>query len=210
MIAFEAMANSGELCTAISSCKKCDLYFSRRNVVCGLGDSSSRLMIIGEAPGAKEDETGKPFVGRSGKLLDGALQYAGILREHIYITNSVKCRPKIGRAPKVLEIKKCSDYLWQEIDQVNPRIIVPMGNAAINSVGHIFGINFGRVTEVQGSYLYFKGIYFAPQFHPAAILRDPKKLERFKDNFRSIAKLEGDLSRMEHENVVEEYRVKMI
>lgn len=204
------MANLGEICTSINSCKKCDLYFSRKNTVCGFGNPESRIMVIGEAPGAKEDEIGKPFVGRSGKLLDSVLEYAGIMRHELYITNSVKCRPKIGRAPKIVEIKKCSGYLDQEIEQIRPRIIIPMGNAAINSVGHIFGINFGRVSEVQGNFLFFKGAYFAPQFHPAAILRDPKKMERFKDNFLNIAKLERDLSIMDHENVVEEYRIKMI
>lgn len=203
------MANLAELSTTINSCKNCDLYFSRKNPVCGFGNHNSRMMIVGEAPGAKEDELGKPFIGRSGKLLDSVLEYAGIMRHEIYITNSVKCRPKIGRAPKVVEIKKCSNYLDQEIELIQPRIIVPMGNAAVTSVGHIVGLDFGRITEVQGNFLYSNGIYFAPQFHPAAILRDPKKMERFKDNFQRIADLNRDLSRLEHENIVEEYKIKM-
>lgn len=210
MIASRSMATLGELCTTINSCKKCDLYFSRKNPVCGFGNAEPKIMILGEAPGAKEDELGKPFVGRSGKLLDKALEYAGILRHEIYISNSVKCRPKIGRAPKVIEIKKCSDFLKQEISMIRPRMIVPMGNAAIKSVGHIFGISFGRISEVQGSFLYFDGSYFAPQFHPAAILRDPKKLEKFKDNFQAVASLVKDLALRDHEEIVEDYKIRKI
>ncbi len=204
------MPSIGELCTAINTCKKCDLYFSRKNPVCGFGNHEPKIMILGEAPGAKEDEAGKPFIGRSGQLLDKALEYAGILRHELYITNSVKCRPKIGRSPKVVEIKKCSDFLKEEIGLIKPRLIVPMGNAAIKSVGHIFGISLGRISEVQGSFLYFNGNYFAPQFHPAAILRDPKKLEKFKDNFRKMASLVHDIQIKTHEILLEDYKIKKI
>ncbi len=200
----------GELRNQINSCKKCDLYFSRKNPVCGFGSNNPRILVLGEAPGAKEDELGKPFVGRSGQLLDKALEYAGIPRHELYITNSVKCRPKIGRAPKVVEIKKCSSFLKNELSIINPRLIVPMGNAAIKSIGHIFGVNLGRITEVQGSFLLFNGNYFAPQYHPAAILRDPKKMEKFKDNFRQVASLAIDLQTREPEEVVEKYKIRKI
>lgn len=178
--------------------------------MCGFGNANPRIMILGEAPGAKEDELGKPFIGRSGQLLDKALEYAGIHRHEVYVTNSVKCRPKIGRAPKVVEIKTCSDFLKSEVGLVRPKLIVPMGNAAIKSVGHIFGISLGRISEVQGSFLYFGGNFFAPQFHPAAILRDPKKMERFKENFRSVASLAEDISVKGIEELLEEYRIKRI
>lgn len=210
MIASSPMETLGELRNTINSCKKCDLYFSRKNPVCGFGSNNSRILILGEAPGAKEDDLGKPFVGKSGQLLDRALEYAGIQRHELYITNSVKCRPKIGRAPKVVEIKKCSNYLKEELTLVNPRLIVPMGNAAIKSVGHILGINLGRVTEVQGSFLYFNGNYLAPQFHPAAILRDPKKMEKFKDNFRKVASLADDLQVRDSDEVVRKYKIRKI
>lgn len=204
------MATLGELCTSINSCKKCDLYFSRKTPVCGFGNPDPKIMILGEAPGSREDELGKPFVGRSGKLLDKVLEYAGIFKHEIYISNSVKCRPKIGRAPKVQEIKKCSDYLRQEIGILAPRMIVPMGNAAIKSIGHIFGVSLGRISEVQGNILYLNGSYFAPQFHPAAILRDPKKLERFKDNFRTIASLANDIRMKEQEAIASKYKIRKI
>lgn len=204
------MESLDEIRNTVNSCKKCDLYFSRKNPVSGFGSNSPRIMILGEAPGAKEDELGKPFVGRSGKLLDKALEYAGILRHELYITNSVKCRPKIGRAPKVVEIKKCSDFLKDEVKVIHPRLIVPMGNAAIKSVGHIFGVNFGRISEVEGDFLHFNGNFFAPQFHPAAILRDPKKMEKFKDNFRRVASLANDIPVLDFENLVESYKIRKL
>ena len=200
----------GELCNAISSCKKCDLYFSRKNAVCGFGNANPKLFIVGEAPGSKEDEMGKPFVGRSGKLLDTAVEYAGILKHEIYISNSVRCRPKIGRAPKISEIRKCSGYLSSEILLLKPRIIVPMGNSAIKSVGLILGINLGRISEVQGSILYADGKYLAPQFHPAAILRDPKKLERFKDNFLKVSGFMEDLHVKAPEGLFIDYKIRRI
>lgn len=204
------MESLEEIRSTINSCKRCDLYFSRKNPVSGFGKQNPRIMILGEAPGAKEDELGKPFVGRSGKLLDKALEYAGILRHEIYITNSVKCRPKIGRAPKVVEIKTCSDFLKDEVGFIHPRLIVPMGNAAIKSIGHIYGLNFGRISEVQGSFLYFNGTYFAPQFHPAAILRDPKKMEKFKDNFKLVASLASDIQIKDFDEISSIYRVKKL
>ncbi|MCL4337936.1 MAG: uracil-DNA glycosylase [Candidatus Thermoplasmatota archaeon] len=204
------MVTLGELCVTINTCKKCDLYFSRKNPVCGFGNHDPKLMILGEAPGAREDELGKPFVGRSGKLLDSALEYAGLKKHEIYISNSVKCRPKIGRAPKVHEIKQCSDYLREEIGLLKPRIIVPMGNAAIKSVGHIFGISFGRISEVQGDFIFFNGTYFAPQFHPAAILRDPKKLEKFKDNFQRVAAMVDEIPVYSHEEILGRFKIRKI
>lgn len=204
------MVTLGELCVTINTCKKCDLYFSRRNPVCGFGNNEPKMMILGEAPGAKEDELGKPFVGRSGKLLDGALENAGILKHEVYISNSVKCRPKIGRAPKVHEIKECSTYLKEEIGIIRPRVIVPMGNAAIKSVGHIFGFSFGRISEVQGNVIYFNGTYFAPQFHPAAILRDPKKLEKFKDNFKKVASMVDEIPVYSFDEMAGRYKIKKI
>ncbi len=182
-----------ELCSEIINCKKCDLYLSRKKSVCGFGSLSPEIMIIGEAPGAREDEVGKPFVGRSGKLLNLALEYAGIHPHDLYISNSVRCRPRIGKAPKMPEIRKCSDYLRTEMQILRPKIVIPMGNSALKSLSIILGRKTGKVSEVEGRFLYVSGIILAPQFHPAAILRNPKRMERFKDNFARISKLKNDL-----------------
>ncbi|HLH85361.1 MAG TPA: uracil-DNA glycosylase [Thermoplasmataceae archaeon] len=181
------MGELEDLCTEISYCKNCDLYFSRKTPVCGFGSRNPSIMIIGEAPGAKEDELGKPFVGRSGMLLNKALDQSGIERKTIYLTNSVRCRPKIGRGPKVNEIKKCSQYLRREVQYLAPPVIVPMGNSALKSLGIVLGRNFGRISELEGEMIFSDGIIIAPQYHPAAILRNPKRMERFKDNFRKLA-----------------------
>lgn len=179
------MVNFDNLCQTISVCKDCDLYYSRKNAVCGEGTASSGIMIVGEAPGQKEDLEGKPFIGRSGKLLDSILSREGLSRSEVYISNAVRCRPKIGVAPKVAEIKKCSKYLKYEIESIKPRIIVPMGNSALKAVGIVLGFSFPKVTEISGKIYKVKDYYVIPQFHPAAILRNPKKLEIFKDNFVS-------------------------
>ncbi|MCL4307496.1 MAG: uracil-DNA glycosylase [Candidatus Thermoplasmatota archaeon] len=198
-----------ELCSEISMCKKCDLYLSRKNAVCGFGSDSPRIMIIGEAPGAREDEVGKPFVGRSGQLLNRALEYAGILPHDLYITNSVRCRPMIGKSPKMGEIRQCSDYLKREITALRPRIMVPMGNTALKSVSLILGSNLGKVSEVEGRFMYLSGHILAPQYHPAAILRNPKRMERFKDNFARIFRLMNDIQDGISNSVLELHSVKV-
>lgn len=198
-----------DLCAEITNCKKCDLYLSRKTPVCGFGSPAPGIMIIGEAPGAREDEVGKPFVGRSGQLLNRALEYAGLHPRDLYISNSVKCRPKIGKAPKVVEIRKCSDYLRREINALRPKIVVPMGNAALKSLSIIMGANTGKVSEVEGQFLFISGIIVAPQYHPAAILRNPKRLERFKDNFVRISLLLTDLQRGLNQIVLENHSVKI-
>lgn len=179
------MVNFESLCETIQVCKDCDLYYSRKKAVCGEGSGSSGIMIVGEAPGQKEDIEGRPFIGRSGRLLDNILRIAGISRSEIYISNAVRCRPKLGLAPKVAEIKKCSKYLKYEIETLHPRIIVPMGNSALKAVGIVLGFSFPKVTEIAGKIYKVRDYYVTPQFHPAAILRNPKKLEIFKDNFVS-------------------------
>ncbi|MEM0159014.1 MAG: uracil-DNA glycosylase, partial [Thermoplasmataceae archaeon] len=144
------MGELDDLCIEISHCKNCDLYFSRKNPVCGFGSKNPSIVIIGEAPGAREDEVGKPFVGRSGNLLNKALEQAGIEKNLIYLTNSVRCRPKVGRGPRVNEIRKCSFYLKRELKALSPPIIVPMGNSALRSLGIVLGRNFGRISEIEG------------------------------------------------------------
>lgn len=204
------MPNSPDLCSEIRSCKKCDLQYSRKKPVCGFGSSKAKMMIIGEAPGAKEDESGKPFVGRSGKLLDIALELASIRKKDIYITNSVKCRPKIGKAPRVSEIRSCSGYLREEMDRVTPNVLVPMGNSAIKALGSITNSNLGRISEMNGQIFYSHMTYIIPQFHPAAILRNPKKMEFFKDSFSRMSEFLYDVENTTAENVFKKYNVKKI
>ena len=194
----------------IQSCKRCDLFFSRKRAVCGTGNPEPSIMIIGEAPGSREDETGIPFVGRSGKLLRDVLKIAGIDVEKIYISNAVRCRPKIGRSPKISEIKKCSNFLRTEIGLLNPRILVPMGNSSLRSIKQVLGVNLGPISESEGNIFSVDGRFIAPQFHPAAILRNPKRYERFKDNFLTLSQLSEKMEKMELREIQENYHVKFI
>ena len=176
------MTDLGDLCTRILQCKMCDLHFFRKKAVCGRGSSTSSIFLIGEAPGSKEDETGLPFVGRSGAMLDRILSDIGISRDELYITNAVKCRPGRGKTPRISEIKTCSVYLKSEIEAMQPRILIPMGNSAMKSLGLILGIKMDNITSSSGKFFMVKNMIIAPQFHPAAILRNPKRLEYFKDH----------------------------
>lgn len=199
-----------ELNREIQSCKRCDLFFSRRRAVCGTGDPKPQLMIIGEAPGAREDETGIPFVGRSGRLLREVMGMAGLDINTVYISNAVRCRPKIGKSPRISEIRKCSNFLRSEISILNPQILVPMGNSPLRSLRSVLGIDFGPISEVEGIIFSLGNIFIAPQYHPAAILRNPKRYERFKDNFSRLREFVDDVRRMDSGEIEKNYRIRHI
>lgn len=198
------------LCTEIKNCKKCDLQYSRKNPVCGFGEASTKIMIVGEAPGSREDEAGKPFVGKSGKILKLALEKAGVKNHDVYLTNSVRCRPKVGRTPKVSEIKTCSSYLRLELESIRPNLVIPMGNSALHSISTILNRKLGRVSEVNDKVFHCGKYYIIPQFHPSAILRNPKKMELFKDSFLRIAEFLEDIESKKMEYVFKKYMVQMI
>lgn len=199
-----------DLCNDIKNCKKCDLQYSRKNPVCGFGNSSPKIMIVGEAPGSREDEAGKPFVGRSGKILTLALDKAGVRTHEVYLTNSVRCRPKVGRTPKISEIKTCSTYLRYELESIRPRVVIPMGNSAIHSISTILNRKLGRISEINDRVFHCGKYYIIPQFHPSAILRNPKRMEVFKDSFVRIAGFLEDIEIRKNEYVFKKYSVEAI
>ena len=129
-------------------------------------------MLIGEAPGAREDALGQPFVGRSGQLLDRLLLEVGLNPESdVYICNAVKCRPPQNRRPKRAELTACRPWLDRQIDQVNPRVIVLLGATAVES---LLGIQ-GGMTQIRGQWLSWDGRDVMPIFHPSYLLRNPSK-----------------------------------
>ena len=132
------------------------------------GDPNSKIMFIGEGPGADEDEQGIPFVGKAGKLMDQALSGLGIERESIYIANIVKCRPPNNRNPEKDEAIACMDYLRNQVVLIKPKIIVLLGNIALKN---ILGDEYG-ITKARGKWVEKKGIMYMPTFHPAALLRN--------------------------------------
>ncbi len=167
-----------ELEKGVIGCKKCKLCTGRKNIVFGTGDKNADLMFIGEGPGADEDSTGVPFVGKAGKLMNMAFNGIGINREEVYIANIVKCRPPSNRNPEEDEASACMDYLRNQVMLVKPKVIVLLGSVALkNILGNEYGI-----TASKGNWIEKKGILYMPTWHPAALLRDEnKKIEFWKD-----------------------------
>jgi len=153
----------------IRECKRCPLYKTRKNAVPGEGGFKKKIMFVGEAPGRREDELGRPFVGAAGKFLDELLASIGLSREDVYITNIVKCRPPGNRDPTDEEIKLCSPYLDRQIAVMKPRVICPLGRFSARYILEKFGFEMDKISKIQGKV--FEGeILILPMYHPAAAL----------------------------------------
>lgn len=152
----------------VRGCTKCGLCEYRTHTVFGEGDVDARLVFIGEGPGETEDETGRPFVGRAGKLLDKMIAGMGLQREQVYITNIVKCRPPGNRAPMPNETDACAPYLVRQLEIIRPAVIVTLGLSATKYMLHDSKIAMGRV---RGRWHTWRGIKLMPTYHPSYILR---------------------------------------
>ena len=154
--------------------KVSDLNNSVNKIVVSRGNPFAKLMIIGEAPGAKEEEIGEPFVGRSGKLLDKLLQNAGIdINQDVYFCNVVKCRPPQNRRPTKIEIQENLPWLYQQIKLVKPSVIVLVGATALEAILKIKS----RISILRGKWIDWEGKLVMPVFHPSYLLRNPSKEE---------------------------------
>jgi len=160
-------------------CLACPLALQGRSqVVFGQGNPCSSLMIIGEAPGQEEDLQGKPFVGRSGKLLEKVFQTISITREEIFITNSVKCRPPLNRAPVSFETKTCANILlFQEISIIKPKIICTLGTSAASILIQEQMPKNISMSLIRGNEFNYNDSIIIPTYHPAYALRKPKIIE---------------------------------
>lgn len=146
-------------------------------------------MVVGEAPGEREDDSGKPFVGRSGVLLERALESIGLTREDVYITNAVRCRPENNRAPTKTEIRTCKEWLDYEMKYVQPRYVLLLGNTPLQAVTGEAGIK-----RMRGKPFEKDGVIYLPTWHPAYVLRDPRQESVFEADlklFRSIIDFGG-------------------
>lgn len=153
-------------------CKQCALSKTRTNVVFGRGNPKTKIFIIGEGPGHNEDIEGLAFVGRAGKLLDTAFQSVGIdTNRDCYISNIVKCRPPNNRKPQNEEIESCSTWLDQQINLINPKIIVLAGSTAVESYLNIKE----PISKIRGKWIERDGRKVMPIFHPSYLLRNPSK-----------------------------------
>ena len=176
------MATWQELENECASCTRCALCKTRLNVVLGAGDRSARILFVGEAPGASEDETGIPFVGRAGKLLDLFLFVVGLRTAEIYTTNIAKCRPPQNRDPLPEEEDACIPYLHTQIELIKPEMIVCLGRiAAMRLIKPDF-----KITQEHGRWFTYNGVPITATLHPAALLRDPRKKEDAYNDYKII------------------------
>ena len=176
----------------IGDCTRCPLaYAGRRSIVFGNGDPSARLMFVGEGPGADEDTSGEPFVGKAGQLLNNMITAMGLQRDQVYVANIVKCRPPNNRVPEPVEAGTCSQFLLSQIDIVQPEVIVALGATAAL---YLLGVK-QSLASLRGTWHSCRGAKLAVTYHPAFLLRDPRqKAEAWKDLQMVMKALEGPVS----------------
>ncbi|KKL88980.1 hypothetical protein LCGC14_1919250 [marine sediment metagenome] len=154
----------------LGNCKRCQLSQGRTNIVFGEGNPFADLMIIGEAPGEREDQLARPFVGRSGELLDEALTANDLTRDDVYIANIIKCRPPANRNPSLTEMGTCAPFLYKQIETIAPKCVVTLGKVATE---YLLQRNI-KITQERGRALScsdFPHIFLIPALHPSYILR---------------------------------------
>ncbi len=156
-----------EVMREVKRCKRCPLHKHRKNPVFGEGNDEASIMLVGEAPGKKEDETGRPFVGAAGKYLTNALRELGVDRTEVYITNAVKCRPPQNRKPTKKEIEACRPYLLKQMEIIKPQVIICLGNSAAYS---LLGRDI-KLKEEAGMLLTRDGRKIMITYHPSFVMR---------------------------------------
>ena len=169
----EVAASLDELKLTVADCTKCDLHRSRTQTVFGVGHPAAEWLIIGEAPGADEDRMGEPFVGRAGQLLTSMLRATGLAREEVFIANILKCRPPNNRDPQANEINHCSSYLRQQIELIQPKIILVVGRIAAQSLLNVDT----PIGKMRGQKFIYQDttIPVIATYHPAYLLRSPQQ-----------------------------------
>lgn len=172
----------GELESKCRACTTCGLAEGRTNCVFGVGNRDAALMFVGEAPGEQEDLQGIPFVGRAGQLLDRYLYAVDIKREDVYIANILKCRPPHNRDPLPAEEDACIGFLREQVRLIRPRVIVCLGRiAAMRLISPDF-----KITRDHGKWYERGDFLMTAVYHPAALLRDPRKKDDMLADMRSI------------------------
>jgi DNA polymerase len=154
---------------AALGCPRCRLAETRQHVVFGEGNPAAEVVVVGEAPGAEEDRTGRPFVGKAGKLLDLLLGAAGYSRADVYICNVLKCRPPGNRDPRPDEVEACSPYLLRQVELIRPRAILAFGTFPAQTLLR----SKESIGRMRGRAHDYHGVPLVPTYHPAALLRNP-------------------------------------
>jgi uracil-DNA glycosylase family 4 len=167
----EKVLSLEEIRAEMGDCRRCKLYAGRTHLVFGEGDPNARLMFVGEAPGAEEDQQGLPFVGAAGQLLNNLLSKLGLRREEVYIANVLKSRPPNNRDPEPDEIAACLPFLEMQIRAIRPRVIVTLGRIAAHA---LLGTK-EPLTRLRGHWQRYGDIRVMPTFHPSYLLRAPQE-----------------------------------
>jgi uracil-DNA glycosylase len=173
-----------------SGCTRCpQLAASRKTVVFGSGNADADLMFVGEAPGAREDEQGVPFVGQAGRLLDTLLGEIGLTRGDVFVANVLKCRPPQNRDPLPSEIENCQEYLFRQLELIQPRVVCTLGNFATK----LLRADQTGITRLHGREevrrIGPRTVRLYPIYHPAAALYTPSMLETLRGDFARLPEL---------------------
>ena len=164
-------------------CRRCKLCtLGRSQIVFGVGNPKARLMFVGEAPGEEEDKRGEPFVGRAGQLLTKIIEAIGLTRDQVYIANVIKCRPPGNRNPEGDEVEQCEPFLFRQIEVIKPRVIVPLGKFAAQSLLK----TMDPITRLRGRQFDYRGATLIPTFHPAYLLRNPSAKREVWEDMKKV------------------------
>jgi uracil-DNA glycosylase len=173
----------------VKICKKCRLFETATNPVPGEGNINSKMVFVGEAPGEFEDQTGRPFVGRAGRLLEQMLLKIGYKRSDVWIGNIIKHRPPQNRDPLPDEIAACRGYLDIQLEAIAPDLVVTLGRYSMN-----YFLPEAKISKDRGRYIKCGKYFIYPVYHPAAALRNPTMMTDFTKDFLQIPKVLADIS----------------
>jgi len=183
---FDAVDAPGEALPAIRAdlgdCQRCKLAPTRKTIVFGSGDPNARLMFVGEAPGADEDEQGLPFVGRAGQLLTKIIEAIDMRRDQVYICNILKCRPPGNRNPELDEIAACQPFLFRQISSVKPAVICALGAFGAQTLLD----TREPISRLRGQFINYRGAKLMATFHPAYLLRNPNEKRKVWEDVQKI------------------------
>ena len=176
----------------VENCRKCDLWKTRRKPVFGEGPADAEIMLVGLGPGRQEDLQGRPFVGAAGKFLNQLLSEAGLRREEVYITNVMKCFLPENKATGE-QVEACTPYLDRQIEIIEPKLIIALGNLAVTYLFGRFGLRAEPMEKIHGklyeiSTLTYSG-HIIPMYHPASALRNPSLRDRLVEDWRMLKPL---------------------
>lgn len=178
----ERIEKMNEACARAEACRACPLGGQRDKLVYGDGDAEARIVFVGEAPGAEENKTGIPFIGRAGKLLEAMIKAMGFERSEIYICNTLKCRPPENRDPKPAEKAACEHFLVEQLDILRPQVLVALGAHAAQYLCR----SEKTIGNLRGEWHSYHGIALRATYHPAFLLRSPSFKTRAWEDFQAI------------------------